>query len=208
MSPTHPRPQGLRERKRQRAREEIYTAALDLLAERPFEEVTIDEICERAEVGRASFFRIYGAKAGLLLEFNRRLARDAREAMAAQPSAGAVERLRTVQRTLAAHWAATGPALREMLRVFLSEAGPALFSAAQEAPPHPELLSLVAEIVEEGQRAGELDPRLEPSFLSWLIVTGMATATGQWIVGRSEASLEQATGDVLEVLLAGLAQRL
>ncbi len=205
MSSPYSPPQSLRERKRQRARDEIYTAALDLLAERPFDEVTIDEICARAEVGRATFFRIYGAKAGLLLEFNHRLARDAREAMAAQPSADAVERLRVVQRTLAASWAATGPALREMLRAFLSEAGPALFSAARDVSPHPELLSLVAEVIEEGQRAGELDARLEPDFLSSLVVTGMATATGQWVIGRSTADLEKATGDVLEVLLGGLA---
>ncbi|MEO3786272.1 helix-turn-helix domain-containing protein [Actinocorallia sp. B10E7] len=206
MSPTHPRPQSLRERKRQRARDELYTAALDLLAERPFDEVTIDEICERAEVSRASFFRIYGAKAGLLLEFNHRLARNAREAMAAQATADAVERLRVVQQTLAADWTATGPALREMVRGFLTEAGPVVFSEAREAPVHPELLSLVAEIIEGGQRAGELDTRLEPSFIAWLIVTGMATVTGQWIVGRSEVSLEKATGDVLEVLLTGLAR--
>ncbi|MFC5745703.1 TetR/AcrR family transcriptional regulator [Actinomadura rugatobispora] len=204
-SPSSP-PRNLRERKRQRARDEIYTAALDLLAERPFDEVTIDEICERAEVGRASFFRIYGAKAGLLLEFNHRLARDAREAMAAQPSASAVERLRVVQRTLVTGWTATGPALREMLRAFLAEAGPALFSAAGDAPAHPELLSLVAEIVEEGQRAGELDTRLEPGFASWLVVTGMATATGRWVVGQNETGLEKATEDVLEVLLGGLAR--
>ena len=206
MSSPPSRPRTLRERKRQRARDEIYTAALDLLAERPFDEVTVDEICERAEVGRASFFRIYGAKAGLLLEFNHRLAEDAREAVAARPDAGAVERLRVVQRTLVAGWTATGPALREMLRAFLAEAGPALFSAARDTPAHPELLSLVAEIVAEGQRSGELDDRLEPGFLSWLIVTGMATATGQWVIGRNETSLEKATGDVLGVLLGGLAR--
>ena len=203
-APHSPTP-NLRERKRQRARDEIYAAALDLLAERSFDEVTIDEICARAEVGRASFFRIYGAKAGLLLEFNHRLARDAREAAAARPAAGAVQRLRVVQQTLAASWTATGPALREMLRAFLSEAGPALFSAAGDAPAHPELLALVAEIVEDGQRSGELDARLEPGFLSWLIVTGMATATGRWVTGRTGTGLEQATGDVLEVLLGGLA---
>ncbi|MEW2354646.1 TetR family transcriptional regulator [Spirillospora sp. NPDC029432] len=203
MSSSHPAPT-LRQRKRQRARDGLYAAALELLADRPYEEITIDEICERAEVGRASFYRIYGAKAGLLLEFNHRLARDAREAMPAHDSASAVERLRAVQRTLVANWTATGPALREMLRAFLTEAGPALFSAATEAPPHPELLSLVAQIVERGQRTGELDARLEPSFVSWLVVTGMATATGQWITGGERTDLERATGDVLEVLLAGL----
>lgn len=34
----------------------------------------MDDICVRAQVGRATFFRCYGSKAGLLAEFNRRLA--------------------------------------------------------------------------------------------------------------------------------------
>ena len=34
----------------------------------------MDDICVRAQVGRATFFRFYGTKAGLLAEFNRRLA--------------------------------------------------------------------------------------------------------------------------------------
>ncbi|MGI3224258.1 TetR/AcrR family transcriptional regulator C-terminal domain-containing protein [Streptomyces sp. GTA36] len=159
---------------------------------------------ERAEVGRTSFFRIYGAKAGLLLEFNQRLEVGAREAIAAQPSAGAIARLQIVRQTLAAAWTATGPGLSEMLRAFLSEAGPALFSAALDVPAHPGLLSLVAEIVEEGQRTGEFESRLQPDFLSWLIVTGLATATGQWVTGRNAASLEEITDDVLEVLLRGM----
>lgn len=206
MTSTPSGPRNLRERKRQRARDEIYTAALDLLAERSFEEVTIDDICERAEVGRASFFRIYGVKAGLLLEFNHRLARDARDAMTGQGALGAVEQLRLVQRTLAANWTATGPALREMVRMFIAEAGLATLSAADAAPVHPELLTLVADIVERGQRSGEFGTRLEPRFVSWLVVTAMATATSRWITEGGVSSLEQATGDVLETLLDGLAR--
>ena len=47
----------LRERKQQKAREQIVEAAFALFAERGFTDVTVTDIAERAEVGRTTFFR-------------------------------------------------------------------------------------------------------------------------------------------------------
>ncbi|XVV07155.1 TetR/AcrR family transcriptional regulator [Actinosynnema sp. CA-248983] len=52
----------LRQRKRQRARDQIVAAAFELFAERGFAEVTVADIAERAEVGRTTFFRYFGDK--------------------------------------------------------------------------------------------------------------------------------------------------
>ncbi|GAA5074367.1 AcrR family transcriptional regulator [Thermocatellispora tengchongensis] len=52
----------LRERKQRRAREAIIEAAHALFEERGFEKVTVSDIAERAEVGRATFFRYFGDK--------------------------------------------------------------------------------------------------------------------------------------------------
>jgi AcrR family transcriptional regulator len=52
----------LRERKQQRAREQIVEAAFALFAERGFTDVTVSDIAERAEVGRTTFFRYFGDK--------------------------------------------------------------------------------------------------------------------------------------------------
>jgi len=62
MAPTTGNPAPLRERKQQRAREAIVKAAYELFAERGFDDVTVSEIAERAEVGRTTFFRYFSDK--------------------------------------------------------------------------------------------------------------------------------------------------
>ncbi|WP_435111785.1 TetR/AcrR family transcriptional regulator [Nocardiopsis synnemataformans] len=52
----------LRERKQRRARQAIIEAAHALFEERGFDRVTVTDIAERAEVGRATFFRYFGDK--------------------------------------------------------------------------------------------------------------------------------------------------
>ncbi|WP_308493536.1 TetR/AcrR family transcriptional regulator [Microbacterium terrisoli] len=50
------------ERKQRRARQRIIEAADELFASRGFDQVSVSDIAERAEVGRTSFFRHFGDK--------------------------------------------------------------------------------------------------------------------------------------------------
>jgi AcrR family transcriptional regulator len=51
-----------------RTREALRTALLALISEKDYEEITVEEITERANVGRATFYLHYKAKEDLLLE--------------------------------------------------------------------------------------------------------------------------------------------
>lgn len=53
---------GLRERKRRETRLRIEDCATALILERGFHQVTIDEICEKAEVSRRTFFNYFDSK--------------------------------------------------------------------------------------------------------------------------------------------------
>ncbi|MGO2112194.1 MAG: TetR family transcriptional regulator, partial [Pseudoclavibacter sp.] len=50
----------------QRTREEIRTAAIDLIESKGFDEATIDDIAEAAGVGRRTFFRHFPCKEAVL----------------------------------------------------------------------------------------------------------------------------------------------
>ncbi|WP_367128398.1 TetR/AcrR family transcriptional regulator [Saccharothrix sp. HUAS TT1] len=90
----------LRERKQQRAREQIVRAAFSLFAERGFADVTVTDIAERAEVGRTTFFRYFGDKQEVAFSDEQALVEGLTARHRALPPvhdlAGAVAQLRAV----------------------------------------------------------------------------------------------------------------
>ncbi|WP_447007867.1 TetR/AcrR family transcriptional regulator [Saccharothrix isguenensis] len=90
----------LRERKQQRAREQIVAAAFALFAERGFADVTVADIAERAEVGRTTFFRYFGDKQEVAFSNEQAIVEELTERHRALPPvhdlAGAMAQLREV----------------------------------------------------------------------------------------------------------------
>ena len=58
---------GRRARKKLATRDSLRDAALDLLADRAFASVTVEEICERADVAPSTFFRHFPTKEDVVL---------------------------------------------------------------------------------------------------------------------------------------------
>jgi AcrR family transcriptional regulator len=194
--------EGLRARRSRQLREAIYDAALELFAERPYDEVTVEEICERAEVGRATFFRSYGSKAGLLVELNTRLGRRIAERLAADPSASAVDQLWAVQDEVTRTWSDAAPALRTMVLEYLSSTA----ASRLTEPAGVGALAAVADVVRRGQASGELSDLHDPDLVAGVILTTLAAVTVAWIGGDGTTPLDTMTRNTLVLLLDGLAQ--
>jgi AcrR family transcriptional regulator len=75
----------LRDRKRRRALAAIRKAALELFVERGFDEVSVTDIAERAEVGRTTFFRYFGDKQEVLFTETEQEVAEAVDGVGPQP---------------------------------------------------------------------------------------------------------------------------
>ncbi len=178
-------------------RARIYDAALRLLRRRAYHDLTVDEICDAAGVGRATFFRIFESKAGLLREFNRRLTARIVERLDAETPADTAEALGIVVDEIAETWTRAGPGAAEMALEFIR------FSELGDAhAAHPELFDVVVEIVERGVKRRELRRAHPPRLAAALVLLQITAPVGYWFE-HPEASLRKLVDEALATWLHG-----
>lgn len=158
----------------------LYDAADELLASTGFDDLNVDDICERAGVGRATFFRIFGTKAGLLREFNRRLAHDAERRLDMADAIDVRASLGIVADAIVDAWRDARPGHLGMARAF-----------AQSVPhtdphvAHPELFVLVHRIVTTGIDLGELPDVVPSKIVASLVLIHLTAPIAYTLAGGS-----------------------
>ncbi len=187
-----------REQTKQVNRARLYDAALELFAERGYSAATVEDICGRARVGRATFFRLYGTKSGLLEEFNRRLAREARRRVEQLPAATTSEALSEIQRAISDAWSSAGAGLQEMAEEYIHTVSLAVGAGASQ----PDLHALVSSIVRAGQSRGEVVAKPNPDFIAWVMIAALCSAAATWL-GAPETMRRRST-ETLHLLFSGM----
>jgi len=114
----------------------------------------------------------------------------------------APQRLRTVASVIADAWADSSPAMRAMAFDMLHRPDTPVGGETL----HPELIALVAEIVADGQRRGELHgDQLGADFVATVVVTILAACVAHWF-DTPDIDLRAAMGHTVELMLSGLQQ--
>jgi AcrR family transcriptional regulator len=194
-------PIGRRERRKLEVRGRIYAAATELFSKKGFEETTVDEIAELADVAPATFFNHFHTKQALLDlmtgEVVEHLHAITVESLTGDGSA--VQKLRSFIARAAEDISASRDVAREtLLELVRSDATP--------GEPHPYLDRLFepfVDLIAEGQRQGEIRTDREAAFLTQMAVGMMNSAITNWLANPDypvEEGLVEATEFAIETL--------
>jgi AcrR family transcriptional regulator len=188
-------------RKKERTRHELYEAAMRLFAKRGFAAVTIAEICEAADVGRATFFLHFPSKAALLYEFNQRAAEDFRATLA-EPRASARDEIRALVARMGRELSKQSQIMGAMLAEFF--ASPETLAAA---PKHGAAVpELVTETIARGQELGEFSRRVDARLAAAsFLATAVSLLCGQ-VFRRGERTKKEMDRQLLQLTFHGLAR--
>jgi len=166
-----------RERKKDETRHRIFRAAIGLFREQGFEQTTVDDITEKADVAKGTFFNYFRRKEAVLAflsEIRLQAIEENAESFLAE-TRPAREKLMDLYSTAASAYEED----RELSRYVLIELMTRMFSPTEEVVVrwHEQIVRLVT----QGQESGELRRDLAPLRVE-AVLTGLYYATlYEWV---------------------------
>lgn len=196
-----PRAMSRRIRKAAEMRERIFRSAIELIAERGLAHVTVEQITEKADVGKGTFFNYFPNKEAVLTYFGATQAQHLKEAVErGEVQGSAREKVECVLELLARHADVTPELARGLFISALSENsvpdihGPNIWSMQE----------VVADIIREGQASGEFksdrDPVEAGQFMLGQYFLGMLS----WSTGFSQEGLVETVARFSRLAMDGL----
>lgn len=157
----------------------IVDAAFELFAEQGFEATTVDDVTERAGVGRTTFFRHFRAKEDAVLPDHEGLLREVEEQLAA---AGPLDtRVSAAARVVFDHYLAEGDRARTRHR--LAASVPAIRSRESAGHRAYQRAFLAAISAEHGTGP---DAELEAELVANAVITAHNVVLRRWLRGVTE----------------------
>ncbi len=198
--------QGRRERKKEETRRRITEASLELFHEKGFEATTVDEITERADVAKGTFFNYFPRKESVLAALSEEWMARAEE-HASQHGRTASERILALFGGVAESYGQDRGLARMLLRV----------SMERMVCPEPDvsrtgLYQCVVQAVQDGQASGEFRSDLTvdsvfgvvASVFMGTLIWWVGGGPHQSVVAHSTISLHDAVEAQLSVALNGV----
>jgi TetR/AcrR family transcriptional regulator, cholesterol catabolism regulator len=147
---------GRRERKKEETKRRIYVSALELFHRKGFEHTTVDEITERADVAKGTFFNYFPHKESVLSYLSEEWLKRVEE-LAAKPSESAADRITSLFTAVAAAYGEN-----RALTHLVVTAGMEQMFCPTPMPSRSRFVSLVNAAIAEGQAGGEFRGDLPP----------------------------------------------
>jgi AcrR family transcriptional regulator len=196
---------GRREEKKQRTRERLIEISLELFRRRGFDETRVQDIVERVGVSAATFFNYFPSKEAIL-EAQAEQTADLYAAMLRhqlEPTdRSVVERLEGITRLLARYLQSD----RATSRLMVTRTQLFFGSTGDKADKDRTAQRLLAQLFEQGQAGGEIDPRADPIQLAEIYTALVILTAANWLTdwwGPSPQPLEDRLLAALATFLKG-----
>jgi AcrR family transcriptional regulator len=174
---------GLRERKKARLRQQIIDTSIRLFRKRGYENTRVEDIVQILEISQPTFFRYFPSKDAVLREVGRRGFSCIKEHLETELSSDAstADRLRHMYEAMAMEVQSDRPLWRA---VVLSGAMDPVRSPEMRRPEEI-AVSLLRNILEEGQRHKEITRAFPVAFLAEFMEGLYTTVVRRWAGGLS-----------------------
>lgn len=191
---------GRRERKKEETKRRIFESALQLFNEKGFDATTIDDITQRADVAKGTFFNYFPRKESVL-EYLAEEWLDVAEKTAVDRSQSATSRIRALYHVLSTAYAEYPDLTRAVMRA----------SATRMCCPEPDgawqrFERLLTQVLEEGQQSGELRTDVKSTVLHGVLISCFVGGTMWWLGegGEADVTLEHVVASLQGVALDGM----
>jgi AcrR family transcriptional regulator len=174
---------------------------MSLFVAHGFEAVTIDEICQEADVAKGTFFLHFPTKDALLLEYGKQVTAELQELVSSHPSS-ATGSLHHIMNFLAERALRHADIVRLVVREVMNR--PTTLANATEQSR--DLLHLLVEMVRRGQATGELRPNITPRLAAGIITAAYFAIITEWVRCGGQFDLLGAVHQALNVVLHGLTE--
>lgn len=208
-SSPHGKPMGRRERKKLETRRRIFRVAFDLFATKGFEETTVEEIAEAADVAKGTVFNYFPNKRALLLAAHEAWMGSLEEHLGAPESWQKDARSQLLQ--VLSYLADRAIQHREVSRLVIFETmQEAHFQLAEDREPDSDdgvrlLEGLVERVIRRGQERGEILGTLDPAQAASVVAATAFSTVVRWLVrGGSAKGMKTALEAKLDIIFNGL----
>ncbi|WP_331502852.1 TetR/AcrR family transcriptional regulator [Phenylobacterium sp.] len=187
-----------------RTHDDIYEASMELFIRRGYQDVTIDEICEASGISKATFFRYYGSKFGLVDEFNQRIAAKISAAVDFE-SMSASDALMKATDILYEEWLQSASQMRNLAEEFLRSGVQMSPDNIADPMTRNMLVPLVAAI-RTGQQRREFVSGVDPELVAPMIVQAWTMGTARWFAHDDRKEFRDTVRALVQLIIRGLLQ--
>ena len=155
-----------RERRKLETRQALFEAALSLFREQGYDETTVEEITERADVAKGTFFNYFVSKEGFLGELSAWRLAQLRDSLDLGPGTpeSPLARLKLLLRRLHREFVRDWPLLQRAMVARLGH------PPASSRPAKRRIAGILSHLIREAQECGEVRADVDPGLVSDLLL--------------------------------------